>query len=654
MFRRLFLTVGLAAVTVQAVTACAPTATPFPAPMSEPTATAAAATVIIPHADEIRFALVGEVALTNVWAYFDEAGADYNNRAAQTGSWPSLYRISPLSGDFEPFLVEGTFSPFELTPTYITSTVSLRPGLAWSDGSALTAEDVAFTVNTALDFQLGLDWGAAYRPDLLDHAEAIDPRTVRFYFKSQPSVADWQYGVLQGPIVNAAFWGAGVDLVRGQLLSLPAMEKDLFNLKVEDDRLQKEMADLRAQLAGIDPASREHEKQQIVIDKKQEDINSVTVRTKRKLDELEAVLVAARRALVAMNARGEPTFGPFLSPKSQEGEYIRDVNPAYPKEFEAPNFNHAVYRAYLNADAAFAALEKGEANLVLRPGGAFSPSISAISSSMLHPANNIRYLAFNLANPALADAVLRAAIACVILPPAGNIIIPADGLVPRSNHFWRNPDVTLPCQGVVDGQARLSQAVSLLEAAGYAWDVKPAWTGASLPGSGLRRADGAVIPPLRLLGYSPEADIQRMAWASAIAGQLSQLGIPIQFEEVEQEDVLYRVFDTGEYDMVILGWRLPLYPAYLCDLFGPGNPYSYANSVLTQNCEALRTTTDLESARQMVFTIQSLLAADLPVVPLYGNVVSDFTSGISYPFQNVLDGISGLYGAPDLALPSAP
>jgi ABC-type transport system substrate-binding protein len=157
-----------------------------------------------------------------------------------------------------------------------------------------------------------------------------------------------------------------------------------------------------------------------------------------------------------------------------------------------------------------------------------------------------------------------------------------------------------------------------------------------------------------MLGYSPEADVQRMAWASAIAGQVSLLGMPVQFAEVEQEEVLYRVFDTGEYDMVILGWRLPLYPAYLCDLFGPGNPYSYENAALVQNCEVLRTTSDLGAARQAAFAIQSLLAADLPVVPLYGNVVSDFTRGVSYPFQNVLDGISGLYGAPGLAVPSAP
>ena len=650
MFRRLFLTVGLAA---DILTACAPTATSVSPPTSVPTAIAAA-TVIIPaaHADEIRFALVGEVALTNVWAYFDEDGADYNNRAAQSGSWPSLYRLSPLSGDFESFLAEGPFSPFELTPAYITSTVSLRPGLTWSNGSLLTAEDVAFTVNTALEFQLGLDWGAAYRPDLLDHAEALDSRTVRFYFKSQPSVADWQYGALQGPIVNAAFWGDGVESAREQLLSLPALEKDLLNLKVEDDRLQKEMADLRAQLAMLDPAGKEYDKQQIAIAKKQEDINSVIARTERKLDELETVLVAARRALYVLNARGEPTFGPFLSPTIQAGEYVRDVNPAY--LFETPNFNHAVYRAYPDTDAAFTALEKGEANLVLKPGGALSPSISAIASSMLHPANNIRYLAFNLANPALADAVLRAAIACVIVPPAGNIIIPADGLVPRSNQLWRNPDVVLPCQGVMDGQTRLSQVVSLLEAAGYAWEVKPAWNGTPVPGSGLTRADGTVVPPRVMLGYSPEADIQRMAWAASIAGQISQLGIPVQFEEVEQEEMLYRVFDTREYDMVILGWRLPLYPAYLCDLFKPGNPYSYANPALMQNCEALHTTTDLESARQIVFTIQSLLAADLPVVPLYSNVISDFTRGVSYPFQNVLDGISGLYGAPELAWPSAP
>ena len=63
----------------------------------------------------------------------------------------------------------------------------LRSDLTWTDGSAFTAEDVAFTVNTVLSFQLGFDWHSYYDPEWLDHAEAVDAHTVKFYFKRQPN-----------------------------------------------------------------------------------------------------------------------------------------------------------------------------------------------------------------------------------------------------------------------------------------------------------------------------------------------------------------------------------------------------------------------------------------------------------------------------------
>jgi ABC-type transport system substrate-binding protein len=648
MLRRL-LFIGLAAMFLAA---CAPTATPVPATATLAPATPTPVPTPVPHAQVIRFALVGPVNFSNAWAYFDKEGADYNNRAMQAGLWPRLYRLSPLSGDVEGYLADGPFSPFEVGADSFSATVSLRPGLRWSDGSPITAEDVAFTVNTALEFQLDLDWGDAYNPARLDRAEAVDSLTVRFHFMSQPSVADWQYGALQGPIVSAAFWRHGVESARVHFATRPALEKDLLNLKAEMAVLQKEMADLLTQLAVYEPSGKEYEKQQIAIQKKQEDINSVTTRTEKKQMELDAVMTAARQALHALDSSGEPTFGAFLGPQKNDEGYIRAVNPDFP--FAPPAFLSIQYRLYPDEGAALSAVENGEAHLLLKLGGATPPSASIISSSMLHPADAIRYLAFNLSNPALADPNLRAAIACVIWQPEAAFLFPTDGLVPRSNHFWRNPDVTLPCRALTDASARLAQAVTMLESAGYRWDVKPAWEGAPVSGSGLTRSDGARIPALTVLGYESDSDPQRLAWASAVAESVRRLGIPVQFETVEQADVLYRVFDTGQFDMVILGWRLARYPAYLCDLFGAGNPYGYYSEEMLGQCETLRSTTDMETARQAIFAIQARLATDLPVVPLYGNVIYDPMRAVTYPFQNVLDGLSGLYGAPDLALPSAP
>ena len=48
------------------------------------------------------------------------------------------------------------------------------------------------------------------RAKYLDHAEAVDPSTVKFIFKQKPNVGVWQYGVLQGPIVQKAFWESTV------------------------------------------------------------------------------------------------------------------------------------------------------------------------------------------------------------------------------------------------------------------------------------------------------------------------------------------------------------------------------------------------------------------------------------------------------------
>ena len=89
MLRRFFLTLWLAATLL---TACQPVATPPPA-VATPAPTQIPTVTPVPHADAIRLALVGETTLTNVWAYFDEPGAAYNNRAVQAEFWPSLFHL---------------------------------------------------------------------------------------------------------------------------------------------------------------------------------------------------------------------------------------------------------------------------------------------------------------------------------------------------------------------------------------------------------------------------------------------------------------------------------------------------------------------------------------------------------------------------------
>ncbi len=649
--RRLFLTVSLLAVIL---TACASSATPVPAASASPAPIYTATN--IPHADSIRFALLGDVALTNVWAYYDERGADYNNRAVQAGMWPSLYALSPLTQMPELLLAEAPFSPVETLPgtSLLTSAVAIRPGLLWSDGTSLTAADVAFTVNTALAFRLGLDWGAAYDYTNLDHAEAADARTVLFYFKYQPAILNWQYGALQGPIVNATFWEPKVAAAKAMLQPVAGLEEETLNLRIEGVRLKNEMNELLYQLSLLGVDSRAAEDKRAEINRKQEEINAVEARIEEKQDQVESVFTAARETLYALDASGEPTFGPFVPGARREGEFVNDINPAYP--FAQPNFDHAVYRVYADEQAAAAALQNGEVNVILKSNGVTDPEERpwpAMGGSTPNLPRNrrsdMRYLAFNLADPFLADIYLRQAIACVAAQHSfPTTVYYLDGFVLPENSYWYDANIRLPCAGL-DAQARGTEAVRLLESAGYAWEARPAWDGAPVPGSGLRRA-GRELPPMTIL--VADDDPLRIASASAIAEQLKFLGLDASVERAAPADVLYRVFETHQYDMVVLGWRLARYPGYLCDLFGSGNPYAYANADLEQHCAFFRAATDLELARQEVFAIQSILAANLPAVPLYSESVFDAMRGVTYPFDATLDGVTGLYGAPWLAIPA--
>src|SRR5512143_2856680 len=72
-----------AALSTSLLVACGPVAVDVPAVASaspaprQPTA--------LPHADEIRFALIGKVNDGNVWATFDSKGYSYNDYAIRSG-----------------------------------------------------------------------------------------------------------------------------------------------------------------------------------------------------------------------------------------------------------------------------------------------------------------------------------------------------------------------------------------------------------------------------------------------------------------------------------------------------------------------------------------------------------------------------------------
>jgi ABC-type transport system substrate-binding protein len=613
------------------------------------------------RAPVLRIATLGNAITTNVWALFDEAGADYWSVATQASYWPSLYRIAPPSFNLQPVTAKGRPAPVLCDTATCTATVTLQPGLTWTDGSTFTAADVAFTINTVLRFRLGLNWQQAYNPDVLDHAEALDELTVKLYFKSKPAVTDWQYGALQGPIVNRAHWQPRIsDVV--DLLPDESLLASIEELEDEYTQMQADLANMEVTLTAVAPGSTTYINTARRANRLQDDLTGVYNKLEKKRTEYETKVEEARETLFTFTNLNEPTLGTWKFANRTAGSLENQANLGTP--FGNPWFGNIRYVTYPTESAAVDALLKDEVDIILTPDGLSADAISRLESNSevtlwRNITHSARFLAFNHANPDLAEPVLHQALACMLDSQAlmerlGGNAAPLAGFA--VDDFWRQGGASLPCSGAT-GDARLTEAIRLLKVAGYSWDREPA---SGLSGSGLKGPGGNVLPTFTLLTL--EQDLMRERTAQYIAQQAEILGLLIDVQIASSDELLYVVYGSGNYDLALLGWHLSAYPFYLCEWFMPldQNPFAYNGSRSTLGggewlasvCEAWSQVSDLDMAKTYAFEVQSALMEDLPLIPLYTGVRVDAYRNIRYPFANIVDGLGGLYGAPGLAIPA--
>ncbi len=244
--------------------------------------------------------MIGNVTDANVWALFDSKGYSYNNYAVRSGYWPKLYGLSIPDGRFEPRAASGLPSAVQAEGALFTARVVLRSDLTWTDGTPFTADDVAFTVNTALSFQLGFDWHSYYDPSILDHAEALDAHTVEFYFRQAPSVAAWQYGALQGPIVQKKYWS---PKIADATALLPPADSEFQMALLQDrvDQLQKQVGVIIAD--GLTATGNEAHQLQGTLLRKQGDLDEARNNLSKAETAVDASLEAARQALYTLELR---------------------------------------------------------------------------------------------------------------------------------------------------------------------------------------------------------------------------------------------------------------------------------------------------------------------------------------------------------------
>jgi ABC-type transport system substrate-binding protein len=257
----------------------------------------------------------------------------------------------------------------------------------------------------------------------------------------------------------------------------------------------------------------------------------------------------------------------------------------------------------------------------------------------------MHFVVINPGRISLAEPVLRHVLFCVVTDVRARNLT-ARAFVPSGNMYWSAPEASNPCPLI---QASSLAAVELLKSNGYSWRTEPSET---QPGEGIIMPDGAPLAPITVLTSSEMIDPLRSDLASQMEESARDLGIPLATRSVSSVNLRYAVFSSGEYDMAILGWRVSEYPGYLCDWFEPPSPFAYSSDRLTAACNSFNSTADLAAARQAAYQVQTILMEDLPFIPLHQVLGYEIYRDVAYPFDSVLNGLSGLYGAPALAIPA--
>lgn len=636
---RAFLFLFLVALVVGACARPAPTPTPTPTPTpaaatptpAAPTPTPVPTPTPPPEPVVYRVGIFEDLTTTNPWAVLGPEATVWNFYVV-LGSYPSLYGYSDRRFDWIPNLADGFPTPLEQEGDKWVTTVRLKQGVRWSDGQPVTAEDVVFTVNTVLEFQLPGNWASFVDPDFVERAEKVDDFTVKFVFKQKPGLSRWQFGLAFTPILPSHYWAPIVEEIKAKTEDPEERRQELMGYVPEGEPG-----------AGAFLFSRWEK-------------GAFAQRDKNP----DFFFTGTRVAQYANGAYEEekPGVYRFVAFGEPEGEKTLEYT-------VGPYVDRVLYTLYGTQDAAVLALRKGDIHFLLNPLGLARGLQEQLVGQqgiqiVQNPSNGFRYLGFNLRRKPMDNTAFRQAVAYLIDKEfltdrvLQGVALPVYTLVPEGNGFWYNPDVPTLGKGLTR-EERINKAVELLKEAGFSWEEEPRWDAENrrvIPGKGLKDPEGNPVPELEILAPSAGYDPLRATAAIWIERWLREAGIPARANLTGFNIIVQRVFVEQDFDMWILGWGLSIYPDYLADFFhsknaepGGFNPGGYSNPEFDRLADEFIAETDLQRAREQAFRLQEILAEEVPYVTLFtAPVLEAYRTEVRFPYTEVLDGLQGLHG----------
>jgi len=584
-----------------------------------------------------RIGVFEDVTTTNFWAANGPDNTVWNSYMLPPRL--TLYGLSDKYFTFVPNVAAKMPDPIVQEGEKWTVTIPLRQDVTWSDGTPFTAKDVAFTANAVM--KLGLisgNWSSWYDSNFLESMEVVDDYNVKLIYHTKPGLARHEYGTLQAPILNAAYW-----------------EPIITEASKPIDELAADAAD----------------------------------------DAKLAAQQAAQDVLFAHVPDGEPLAGVFTLSKWEKGAFLQNTaNPDYYfsnqtieqwangayKDSEGfsigtpegdpettihvgPEAQDVVYTLYGSQDAAILALKNGEVDFVLNSLGlqrglaeqlTGDPNLAVLDN----PTNGFRYLSFNNRRMPMNDCAFRQAIAVLIDKEfvtqtiLQNVAYPVYTFIPEGNAAWYFADTPKIGEGL-SREARVNLAIAILEQAGYTWTdgKKPTWDAENRQvqaGGALLMPDGVPVPPLNMLAPSPGYDPLRSTFAIWIETWANEVGIPVKANLAGFNVIVPKIFTEQDFDMYILGWSLGVFPSYLRDFFSEeqaatdgNNAGGYISQEFEDLSQGLLTCDSMESCHELADKVQVLLGTELPYVLLFdtGIIEAYRSAAVEYPYTQQLSGL---------------
>lgn len=577
-----------------------------------------------------------------------------------------LYTLSDQRFDFVPSLAADLPPEPVQEGDFYTITVAMRQDGTWSDGTPITANDVVFTIETCINLKLTSNWPNQCHPEILDHVEAVDDYTLKYFFNEIPGLSQWQFGVAQGAILPEHFWGPVVDEASASIagVSEPAM-----------DRPDDCDADAPADTAACDAWAA-----------------------------YDTAFNDARTLLYQADATGAPAAGGYETNQFEPGAFVeRTANAStlfagsHVEEYDdgtwtltlsngdtvqlygdatgektldftsGPYSDNVIFSIYGSQDAAFLAMANGEVDYVLNPlslarGLQEQAQQGEGIVTYTNSDNGLFYLAFNMRKEPYSDPAFRQAVDIIIDKEfvAGSVlqgtVTPTYSVVPPGNAFWYNPDVTAPFVGL-SREDRVNMAVQVLKDAGWSWTAEPFYD-ADLDdvvvGEGLLMPNGQAMPEATILGPGPAYDPQRAVFNQWISEWMREMGMPVTSELTGFNTILNPVFVDATFDMYILGWSLTIYPDYMVDFFhsrndtattGNYNTPGFMNADFDAAADAFASETDIVRAQTKAKEMQQILADGRPYIPLFVRQSIDLIrNNVHLPYTETLGGLADALG----------